>query len=135
MSNAPPGIPQTRSSVSRRSGSVRTHDSTSSVQLLAAHLDACLMLFTYSQRSEQKTNFFPLHFLALVSLTSLFFFLPLQNKGPCIPPHVVNICMINDLSYPPATHPQIIKMQFFITRPTRPADITAIRASLPIHWQ
>ncbi len=33
--------------------------------------------------------------------------------------NVVNICIINDLSYPPATHPQIIRMHFFfITRPT-----------------
>ncbi len=31
--------------------------------------------------------------------------------------NVVNICIINDLSYPPATHPQIIRMHFFITRP------------------
>ncbi len=47
--------------------------------------------------------------------------------------NVVNICIINDLSYPPATHPQIIRMHFFYY-PTRglstaPADITAIRAS------
>ncbi len=53
--------------------------------------------------------------------------------------NVVNICIINDLYYPPVTHPQIIRMHFFITRPTRPADITAIRASLlrryqPHHW-
>ncbi len=31
--------------------------------------------------------------------------------------NVVNIYIINDLSYPPATHPQIIRMHFFITRP------------------
>ncbi len=31
--------------------------------------------------------------------------------------NVVNICIINDLSYPPATHPQIIRMHFFITGP------------------
>ncbi len=48
--------------------------------------------------------------------------------------NVVNICIINDLSYHPATHLQIIRMHFFYY-PTRglstaPADITAIRASL-----
>ncbi len=31
--------------------------------------------------------------------------------------NVVNICIINDLSYHPATHLQIIRMHFFITRP------------------
>ncbi len=31
--------------------------------------------------------------------------------------NVVNICIINDLFYPPATHPQIIRMHFFITQP------------------
>ncbi len=31
--------------------------------------------------------------------------------------NVVNICIINDLSYPPATRPQIIRMHFYITRP------------------
>ncbi len=30
---------------------------------------------------------------------------------------IVNICIINDLSYHPATHLQIIRMHFFITRP------------------
>ncbi len=28
--------------------------------------------------------------------------------------NVVNICIINDLSYPPVTHPQIIRMHFFL---------------------
>ncbi len=28
-----------------------------------------------------------------------------------------NICIINDLPYSPETHPQIIRMHFFITRP------------------
>ncbi len=27
--------------------------------------------------------------------------------------NVVNVCIINDLSYPPATYPQIIRMHFF----------------------
>ncbi len=48
--------------------------------------------------------------------------------------NVVNICMINDLYYPPTTHPHIIGMQFFYysTRGSSasPVDITAIRASL-----
>ncbi len=48
--------------------------------------------------------------------------------------NVVNICMINDLYYPPTTHPHIIGMQFlyYSTRGSSasPVDITAIRASL-----
>ncbi len=48
--------------------------------------------------------------------------------------NVVNICIINDLSYPPATHPQIIRMHIFYYPTsglsTAPADITAIQASL-----
>ncbi len=47
--------------------------------------------------------------------------------------NVVNICIINDLSYPPATHLQIIRMHFLLPDhglSTAPADITAIRASL-----
>ncbi len=34
--------------------------------------------------------------------------------------NVVNICIINDVSYPPATRPQIIRMHFFINQHTHP---------------
>ncbi len=67
-----------------------------------------------------------------------FFFL----KHVHILENVVNICIINDLSYPPPTHPQIIRMHFFyypthLTRglSTAPVDITAIRASLLRRYQ